>query len=179
MKSAVVGHASVEALGAALVDVQASGSIITQRFAEFHHTLAELLANVAHMSVSPWNPHSQTELATIGQNLVNVGDVSIDAVRLRLLAVHNWRDAVKRFVGHSRATLDGAIAGVRTVVAAASDPAVTSETERKIVAAAQAIADRQQPSSASAHSPRRSRRTPERARSATWSPHSWNPRSSR
>jgi hypothetical protein len=160
--------AAAEALGAALVDVQPSRSIITQRLAEFHRTLAELLANVAHMRL-PVEAALASGARDHRQSLVNVGDASVDAVRLRLLAVHSRRDAAKRSVGHTR------------LLRPCGDQRDRAEDRRR------RASERRSPT---APPPRRSRRAPKRAalaatssrsgrRSATWPPHSWNPHSSR
>jgi hypothetical protein len=135
------GTTALEALGSVLMDIHSTGSIITQRLAEFHRTLSALLVALAEMRASTWNPHSQNELAVVRENLVNAGDAAIDATRLRLLAADNWRETARRFLDTARSILEGAITSARTVVAAVqADLAVTSDAERKLVAAARSVA---------------------------------------
>jgi hypothetical protein len=145
ISSAASCQESVDALIAALSEIQTLGSSITQRLTEFHRAVSDLVINISQMRGSTWNPHSQNELTIVRDNLINVGDTSIDITRLRLICADDWRDSVSRFVPLARAAFESALSSAQAVVITTrSDLAVTNEAERKIVAAARAIASFQQ-----------------------------------
>ena len=92
------------------------------------------------MRYSVWNPASQSRLLSAHTNLVQVGDLAIDAARARLIADEQWRQKVAQFNSQAQEAHNAIKAAAESAYTSAQqDLSATNEAERELIAAAQSI----------------------------------------
>jgi hypothetical protein len=136
--------AALQKFVAGLNHPKVAPDVVQRGLADVHQSLTALVAPLAQLRASTWNPQCGAQLGQLNGALIAVGDLAIDAARARLVAGPGWRDTVAQFVGQASATFERASsAAAATLQAAQADLAVTNEAEKELVVAARAIAESQ------------------------------------
>ena len=113
---------------------------IVKALLSYHDCANKYLLPAEVMRYSIWNPASQSRLLSAHTNLVQVGDIAIDAARARLIADDQWRQKVSQFNSQAQEAHNAIKAAAEAAYSSAQqDLSATNEAERELIAAAQSI----------------------------------------